>query len=183
MNRFDSTTVLRKRRDNFKGAADAGEFRWEEIMVQITFAFLIILGYLLSSKAEDAGNLRDKVREQEEKWRQQAERSKMLEKLVQEIRHTELGEARAGRITAEKQLQLEKLFRVWAELRIERPLYRLLRRFENAEAIPLDDLLADRGGFWGVEPGIGPGLPHLRRDREPERTGRTDDNRSGARGL
>ncbi len=142
MNRFDSPTVLLRRRNNSRSAASdaAGQFCWEEIMVQITFAFLIILGYLLSSKAEDASDLGNKVREQEEKWRQQTQRSKLLEKLVQEMRHTELGEARAGRVAAEKQLQLEKLFRVWAELRNERRLYRLLRRFENAEAIPLDDV-------------------------------------------
>ncbi|MGO9109124.1 MAG: hypothetical protein ACLP9L_07825 [Thermoguttaceae bacterium] len=101
---------------------------------------MIILGYLLSSKTEATRDLGTKVREQEEKWRQQEDRGNLLEKLIKEMRRTDLGEAQAGRVAAEKQMQLERLLRVWAERRVECPLYRLLRRLENAEAIPLDEV-------------------------------------------
>ena len=142
MNRLRAVTpILRSRTKSLRAESEAAEeFRWEEIMVQITFAFVIILGYLLSSRVEQAGDLGAKVREQEEKWRQEEQRGNMLEKVVQELRRTDLGEALAGRVAAEKQLQLEKLFRIWAERRTERLLYRLLRRLENAEAIPLDEV-------------------------------------------
>jgi hypothetical protein len=126
----------RARRDD---AGSAGEFRWEQIMVQITFAFVIILGYLLTSRVEETRNLGERMRQQELEAMRQTQRGNLLQGVVEELRHTELGDAVAGRVAAEKASQLDRLLRVWAELRADRPLYRLLRKFENADTIPLAD--------------------------------------------
>ncbi len=123
------TRSLPRRTDRSDGAGSS-ELDWERIMVQITFAFVIILGYLVSVGVDEANQLVAETQSQKQ-------RSAFLENILSELRETDIGEARAGRVAAEREMQLEKLLRIWAQLRVQRPLYALLRQFERAELIPL----------------------------------------------
>ncbi len=112
-------------------AAD-GEIEWERIMVQITFAFVIILGYLISVGMDET---RDLAAENEASRRKNI----VLESIVSDLSQTELGRERKDRIAAQRKEQLERLLRIWSEVRVDRRLYRLLRQFEYADFIPLSD--------------------------------------------
>jgi len=126
----------RKTKRSFTASNESGaksvRVEWEEIMVQITFAFVIILGYLVSLGLDEAKRL---AAESEAHRR----RGSMLETLIHQLHGTELGEARARQVQAERKLQLERLLRIWSQMRIERRLYELLRQFDRADFIPLDD--------------------------------------------
>ncbi len=113
-------------------ATPGADIEWERIMVQITFAFVIILGYLISVGMDEAQNL---AAESESQRR----RNVALESIVSGLSATELGQERQERIEAERKQQLEQLLRIWSEIRVERQLYRLLRQFEYAEFVPLSD--------------------------------------------
>jgi hypothetical protein len=67
------------------------------------------------------------------------QRNEVLQSLVNDFRSTEVGKEREQRIAAEKDLQSEKLLRIWAEQREERPFYRSLSGLRNAEFIELSD--------------------------------------------
>lgn len=101
-------------------------------MVQITFAFVIILGYLISVGMNEARNL---AKESE----LNRQRNVVLQSLVNDFRSTEAGKEREQRIAAEKDLQSEKLLRIWAEERVDRDFYKLLAMFRNVELITLSD--------------------------------------------
>lgn len=115
-----------------RSASKKSEIEWERIMVQITFAFVIILGYLLSVGMHETQELAVEVEKHKA-------RSDLLQGIVSELKDTEVGEARVARIAAEKKSQLEMLLRIWAEERVKRRLFSLLRQFDNAELIPLSD--------------------------------------------
>ena len=101
-------------------------------MVQITVAFMIILGYVVSMGMEEAHNLAE---ESERHRRGKA----ALESIVAGLSTTDVGEERRGRVKAQREQQLERLLRIWAQVRVERKLYELLKVFEHAELIPLSD--------------------------------------------
>ena len=109
------------------------EIDWERIMVQITLAFVIILGYLVSVGVDEANELATKTESQ-------MRRNDMLQKVLAELKGTEVGKAVAARLVAEKNLQREKLLRIWAEQCAKRLLNGLLRHPDiNSEQIPLSD--------------------------------------------
>ena len=110
----------------------SSEIDWERIMVQITFAFVIILGYLVSVGVDEATQLAAETEAQ-------SKRNELLQSILAQLKGTELGEALAGRVAAEKEMQLERLLRIWAERCVQRSLYALLRQFNNAELIPLSN--------------------------------------------
>ncbi len=112
--------------------ASRADTEWERIMVQITFAFMIILGYLISVGMSEAQNL---ATESEHQRRQ----NQTLRSIVSDLRSTDIGRERAERIRIEKENQLEKLLRAWAEVRTKRRLFEGLRRFDNAELISLSE--------------------------------------------
>lgn len=101
-------------------------------MVQITFAFVIILGYLISVGMDETQDLAAENEARRQK-------NLVLESIVVDLSKTALGKERRARVVAQRKQQLERLLRVWAEIRVERRLYRLLRQFEYAEFIPLSD--------------------------------------------
>jgi len=109
-----------------------GELEFDQIMVQITFAFVIILGYLVSRGVDEAKQLAAETH----RYKQ---RTSVSETMLQELERTELGMAELGRVKAEKATQLEKLLRIWAQQRKDRRLFRLLQQFGNARLIPLAD--------------------------------------------
>ncbi len=132
MNRSRSKSrfgLLRKERSDQQ---NQGQIEWERVMVQITFACVIIIGYLVSVGVDETQDLAAETE-------LQRRRNQILEALVTEFKGTDIGEARARMVAAERNLQLERLLRLWADLRVERRLYKLLRKFENAELIPLAD--------------------------------------------
>jgi len=124
--------LLRSAQGRFapSGCGQADRYYWEEILVQITLAFVIILGYLITVSVTESSNLAARARLQEK-------RCNLMEKILGELGQTELGQARAEAVAAQEQVQLERLLRVWAERRVQRSLYRLLQQFDNAELIPL----------------------------------------------
>jgi len=124
-----SRFALRRRQ---RSASKKSEIEWERIMVQITFAFVIILGYLLSVGIYETQELAAELAKHKAQ-------SALLGEIVSELKNTEVGKARVARIAAEKKTQLEMLLRIWAEQRVRRRLFSLLRQFDNAELIPLSD--------------------------------------------
>ncbi len=114
------------------GISARADIEWERIMVQITFAFVIILGYLLSVGMSEAKQLAA----ESEKYR----KTKVaLESLLSDLRESDIGEERAKRVAAERELQLQKLLSTWALLRGRRPLNQLLNKFSDADLVPLSD--------------------------------------------
>lgn len=101
-------------------------------MVQITFAFVIILGYLISVEMHEARQLA----EQTERFR---EENAALTSIVASLRGSELGEERSLRIAAEKELQRERLLRTWDTIKQQRELRRGLIQFSDAELVTLSD--------------------------------------------
>ncbi len=128
--------------------ADSGqsaEIDWERIMVQITFAFVIILGYLVSVGVDEATDLAAEAEQRAAEAKRlademelQKQHSKRLQKVVGELKDTDVGKAIAGRVAAEKDSQLQTLLRFWETIRDHRRLYELLRHFDaNAKLVPL----------------------------------------------
>ena len=115
------------------GSSQDAEIEWERIMVQITFAFVIILGYLVTVGVDEANQLASITESQ-------MRRNDMLQKVLAEFKGTEVGKAVAARLVAEKNLQRERLLRIWAEQSANRLLHWLLRHPDvNSEQIPLSN--------------------------------------------
>ena len=114
------------------GISSRVDIEWERIMVQITFAFVIILGYLISVEMNEARQLAA----ESARYRQ---RNAALSQLVSTFRGSEAGEERAKRLVVERELQLQKLLYAWAQIRIRRELYKGLMQFRHAELVELSD--------------------------------------------
>ncbi|MCU0960476.1 MAG: hypothetical protein MUF48_10265, partial [Pirellulaceae bacterium] len=114
------------------GAAPQTDIEWERIMVQITFAFVIILGFLISKGMSESQNL---AQEADRQRRVNA----VLQSIVEGYAKSELGQERELRIATQRQLQLERLLNRWFDLRHRRGFHELLVKFRKADLIPLAD--------------------------------------------
>jgi hypothetical protein len=115
-------------RDRQKAARAGTE--WESVMVQITLAFVIILGYLISKGITESQSLAAESA-------MQRKQNALLEKIVADFSNTEAGRERTRRIEAQRQLQMQRLLNRWLKIRGERLFYRLLQQYRAAELIPL----------------------------------------------
>jgi hypothetical protein len=115
-----------------RGVVAQADAEWESIMVQITLAWVIILGYLMSMGMNESRNLAAETQ-------LQRRQNKALKSIVADFGSTDLGRERTERIRSQRQLQLEQLLRIWWEVRTKQVFYNLLRQFNNAELIPLSD--------------------------------------------
>jgi hypothetical protein len=112
-------------------------------MVQITLAFVIILGYLISKGMVESQDLAAEADSQRQ-------RNVALESIVADLGSSELGQERAKRIQAQRDLQFQRLLNAWWKVRTEREFFTLLNQFNNAELITLSDDLAS----LPIEPGF-----------------------------
>jgi len=115
-----------------RDAAARSDIEWESVMVQITLAFVIILGYLISKGVTESQDLAAESARQ----RQQ---NQLLEKIVADFSATEAGEERAQRIAAQRETQAMRLINAWLRIRDERLFRRLVQQYRQAELVPLSD--------------------------------------------
>ena len=108
-----------------RGAVAHADTEWESVMVQITLAFVIILGYLVSKGISDSRGL--------------AQRIAIQEQVINAFASSETGRERIQRIEAQRQLQIQRLLNRWLRIREERRFYRLVRLYRNAELVQLSD--------------------------------------------
>ena len=101
-------------------------------MVQITLAFVIILGYLVSKGISDSRGLAQRIAEQEQV-------NARLEQVVNTFAESETGRERIQRIETQRQLQIQTLLNQWLRIREERRFYRLVQLYRNAELVQLSD--------------------------------------------
>ena len=116
-------------------------------MVQITFAFVIILGYLLSVGMHETQKQKKLVQELSRRSRdaqggggtaEGAEFSVAGNRFrIKERRRW--AKAIAARVAAEKKSQLATLLQIWRDHRQNRPLFLLVIQFRDAELIPLSN--------------------------------------------
>jgi hypothetical protein len=118
-----------------QGMVARADAEWESIMVQITLAFVIILGYLISKGMTDTAVQR-RINARLES------RNAALESLVADFGSSELGQERSQRIQLQWDLQLERLLASWERACGERTFHRLLEQFHDAEMVSLSDDLA-----------------------------------------
>ncbi len=105
---------------------------WESVMVQITLAFVIILGYLISKGIIETQNLAAETAQLRK------DRAR-LNQVVVEFSKSEAGQERRGRIAAERELQMQRLLNKWLDIRGKRLFCRLVQQYRNAEFIQLSD--------------------------------------------
>jgi hypothetical protein len=151
MNRVLALRNIARARPSPSAKGQSERYYWEEILVQITLAFVIILGYLMTVSVTESGNMAAHAQLLEQ-------RCQLMDRIVGDLGQTELGQARAEAVAAQVELQLQKLLRAWAELRGNLPLYKLLRQFDHAELIPLSsDLkcLPTSDGFQQLKREVG----------------------------
>lgn len=119
-----------------QGMVAKADAEWESIMVQITLAWVIILGYLISIGMSESRGLAEEAKSQ----RQQNE---ALKSLVTTFGSSELGQERAQRIQLQWDLQLSRLLLQWSQVREHRDFFLLVVKFADAELVTLsDDLLS-----------------------------------------
>jgi hypothetical protein len=115
-----------------KSKVAGGDTQWENVMVQITLAFVIILGYLISMGINESRNLAAETA-------MQRKENQLLAKIVKDFSGTEAGKERAKRIVAQQQVQLQRLLNRWYRMREDREFYRLLKQYHDAEWVVLAD--------------------------------------------
>ncbi len=105
---------------------------WESVMVQITLAFVIILGYLISKGIIESQNLAAETARLRKDYAN-------LNQVVAEFAESEVGQERMQRIAAQRELQLQRLLNRWLSIRSERLFRRLVQQYRHAELIQLSD--------------------------------------------
>ncbi len=119
--------------------ASRADTEWDSVMVQITLAFVIILGFLVSKGITETKSLIEERKSLiEERERQQAVNQHLVGK-VKEFQQTEAGQEREMRIQAQFDLQLQKLLTSWLTLRDRRLFRQLLKQYRRAEWVQLAD--------------------------------------------
>ncbi len=114
------------------GISARHDIEWERIMVQITFAFVIILGYLISVEMQQSKQLAEQAKRMQKN-------NVALSSIVADLRATDVGEERALRVAAQKDLQLQMLLGAWRDIKEQRDLPRALIVFDGGERIDLSD--------------------------------------------
>ena len=115
-----------------RGTVSRADTEWESVMVQITLAFVIILGYLVSKGISDSRDLAQQID-------QQQKNNSRLQQIVADFSSSETGRERIQRIAAQRQLQIQKLLNRWLRIRENRRFHQLVNIYRNAELVPLSD--------------------------------------------
>ncbi len=113
-------------RDSFARA----DTEWESVMVQITLAFVIILGYLISKGISESQNLAAETA-------LQRTQNQLLEKIVADFSSTDAGRERTQRIAAQRQSQRQALINRWLMIRDKRLCRQLIQQYRHAEQVLL----------------------------------------------
>lgn len=105
---------------------------WESVMVQITLAFVIILGYLISKGISESQDLAAETA-------LQRKQNQALEKMVKVLSNSEAGRERSQRLKAEQEARMSKLIICWLQMRAQRPFCQLIAKYRNADLVVLSD--------------------------------------------
>ena len=111
-----------------------GDTEWESVMVQITLAFVIILGYLVSKGITDSRELTQQIA-------QQKRSNSRLQQIVTTFANSELGREQKQRIAAQQEVRYFKLLNRWLRVKEERKFYKLIQIYRNAELVQLSHSL------------------------------------------
>lgn len=101
-------------------------------MVQITLAFVIILGYLLSQGMANSKELAKQVKTQKIQNAQ-------LSQIISDFSQTEAGREREQRIAAQRESNFLRLLNRWLRVRDEQRFHTLAQMYSNATLVELSD--------------------------------------------
>lgn len=112
--------------------ARRSDTEWESVMVQITLAFVIILGYLLSQGMANSKELAKQVKTQKIQNAQ-------LSQIISDFSQTEAGREREQRIAAQRESNFLRLLNRWLRVRDEQRFHTLAQMYSNATLVELSD--------------------------------------------
>lgn len=104
---------------------EAQDHTWENVLLQISLAFTIILGYVISQNTSRVRSLEGQL--------------EVSAEVVRKLKTTPAGEFAVGQVRAQREGQRVQLLAEWWRLRPERPLYRALVRLRDVDRIHLDE--------------------------------------------
>ncbi len=117
-----------------RNQARRSDTEWESVMVQITLAFVIILGYLLSQGMANSKELAKQVKTQKKQNAQ-------LSQIISDFSQTDAGREREQRIAAQRESNFLRLLNRWLRVRDEQRFHTLAQMYNNATLVELSDEL------------------------------------------
>jgi hypothetical protein len=115
-----------------RGHARRSDTEWESVMVQITLAFVIILGYLLSQGMADSRQLADEVATQKMQNTQ-------LSQIISAFAQTDAGREREQRIAVQRENRFLNLLNRWLRVKDDQRFHTLAQMFSDATLVQLSD--------------------------------------------
>ncbi len=117
-----------------RGQARRSDTEWESVMVQITLAFVIILGYLLSQGMANSKELAKQVKTQKKQNAQ-------LSQIISDFSQTEAGRERVQRIAVQRRYNFLRLLNRWLRVKDEQRFHTLAQMYNNATLVELSNEL------------------------------------------
>jgi hypothetical protein len=103
---------------------------WESVMVQITLAFVIILGYLLSIRERDSHELAQEVASQKKQ-------NSQLTQIISSFAQTDIGREMEQRIAAQRENRFLRLLNRWLRVKESQRFITLVQMFSDAALVQL----------------------------------------------
>lgn len=113
-------------------AARRSDTEWESVMVQITLAFVIILGYLLSQGQVNSRELAREVASQKK-------HNSQLTQIISSFAQTDIGREMEQRVAAQRENRFLRLLNRWLRVKEGQRFFTLVQMFSDAALVQLSE--------------------------------------------